>query len=126
VGADTNTATTGQTGIKLVPAGDGNNYIDLKTFSGGLTYFRGGAGAEAGYSRQLVSLNPANGNVNILGSTPSSSATTGALTVAGGLGISGGVNVTGAVGLGSTLNVTGTITATNRLLFNNSTSDSPE
>ncbi len=85
VGRRADLSTNAQNGYEIQAYSDGNNYIDSKAWSGGLTYFRAGAGAESGAARIWLTLTNGTG-VAAFGS--------------------GGVTMAG------TLNVTGLITAT--------------
>lgn len=56
VGRDTTLTTNGRNGFAIQTYSDGNNYIDSKTWSGGSTYYRAGAGAEAGDGRTWLTV----------------------------------------------------------------------
>ncbi len=65
LGDDMDLTTNAQNGLQILAFNTGNNYIDSKTFAGGYTYFRAGAGAETGTARTWMTVDSTNGNVGI-------------------------------------------------------------
>lgn len=67
VGHDATLSTNTNRGWRVQPFPDGNVYIDSKTHAGGTTFYRAGAGAEAGSARTVFSHLNASGNIGING-----------------------------------------------------------
>jgi hypothetical protein len=61
VGRDPALATNTQNGWQISTASDGNNYIDSKTYSGGSTFYRVGAGAQTGATTTWLTVNNGTG-----------------------------------------------------------------
>lgn len=70
VGDDTANTTNGQRGHKITAYSDGKLYLDYKTNSGGTINFRAGEGAEVGYERTWMVVDPTNGNIGMGAASP--------------------------------------------------------
>ncbi|RPH65001.1 MAG: hypothetical protein EHM89_00230 [Acidobacteria bacterium] len=67
IGQDVNSSTNARAGWSLAAATDGNVYFDSKSFTGGTTTFRTGAGAEQGFARTWLTVTNSSAAVSFPG-----------------------------------------------------------